>query len=89
MYPLNHEYEGHEITGRGNDVILKGGVTFGDISETGRPPGALNLEIDTSQYAEIPQKDGSLTFEVSSLFYCHSICCHIISTLHKAPKCRI
>ena len=76
MYPLNHEFEGHEVTGRGSDIILKG-ITFGDVAEMGRPPGALNLEADPSKYAEIPPKDGSLTFNVSSIKKIFAGTCHI------------
>ena len=61
IYPLNHDYQGRDLTGRGSDITFIG-VSIGD---TDRPGGALQLVNDESKYAEIKQADDTLRFNVS------------------------
>ena len=66
IYPLNHKFQGRDLTGRGSDVTLVGAATYIDVGEADRPAGALMLDENMNNYAMINQPSGKLTFEVRS-----------------------
>ena len=67
MYPLDHNSKGQEVTGRGSEVILRS-VTFTDVTESERQPGALQMSADLGKYAELPFNNSALKFQVSQLY---------------------
>ena len=66
MYPLNHEYQGQEVNGRGSDVTMID-TAISDVTESGRQAGALQLEDDTTKYSEITSLNNILIFKVSGI----------------------
>lgn len=62
LYPLSHKHQGHDLAGRGSDVILHSGAIYTDTADSERLQGAL--QTGASKYTVIYNIEGELTFTV-------------------------